>query len=88
MEVVMSQFEPMPTCPMAATCKGMMTKTYSGIWMMLPGLIFIVLGVLIILYPQILAWLIAMALIVMGIVMLLAVNFMRNIGKSLHSKVG
>jgi uncharacterized membrane protein HdeD (DUF308 family) len=32
-------------------------------------------------YPQILVWLVAIALIVMGIAMLMMVNFMRNIGK-------
>jgi cytochrome c biogenesis protein CcdA len=49
--------------------------------MMIPGILFIALGVFIILYPQILAWLIAIALIVMGIVMLMMINFMRGIGK-------
>jgi uncharacterized membrane protein HdeD (DUF308 family) len=43
--------------------------------------LFIALGVLIILYPQILAWLIAIALIVMGIAALIMTNFMRGIGK-------
>jgi cytochrome c biogenesis protein CcdA len=49
--------------------------------MMIPGILFIALGVFIILYPQILAWLIAIALIVMGIAMLMMINFMRGIGK-------
>ena len=69
---------------MAETCKGMMDKPGSKLWMMLPGVLFIVLGVIIILYPQILAWLIAIALIVMGIAMLVMVNFMRGIGKRLQ----
>jgi uncharacterized membrane protein HdeD (DUF308 family) len=66
---------------MAETCKGMMKKPGSGLWMMIPGILFIALGVFIILYPQILAWLIAIALIVMGIAMLMMINFMRGIGK-------
>ncbi len=76
----------MPTCPMAATCKGMMEKPGSSLWMIIPGLIFVALGVTIILYPQILVWLVAIALIVMGFAMLMMVNFMRNFGKRIHNK--
>ena len=84
----MTQGTPMPTCPMAETCKGMMEKPGSSFWMIIPGLIFIVLGVLIILYPQILAWLVAIALIVMGVAMLMMVNFMRGIGKRVQNRPG
>jgi uncharacterized membrane protein HdeD (DUF308 family) len=66
---------------MAETCKGMMEKPGSGLWMMIPGILFIALGILIILYPQILAWLIAIAFVVMGIAILMGTNFMRGIGK-------
>jgi len=79
---------PMPTCPMAETCKGMIDKPGSGLWMSIPGIIFIILGVAIIVYPQILAWLVAIALIVMGFAMLMMVNFMRGIGKRMHSRSG
>ena len=51
----MVETTPMPMCPMAETCKGMMKKPGSGLWMMIPGILFIALGVFIILYPQILA---------------------------------
>lgn len=71
----------MPMCPMAETCKGMMDKPGYGLWMMLPGVALIAVGVLIILYPQILAWLVAAALICMGIGMLMMMNFMRSIGR-------
>ena len=80
----MAQAGPMPMCPMAETCKGMMEKPGSGLWMMIPGILFIALGVLIILYPQILAWLIAIALVVMGIAMLMMTKFMRGIGKRIQ----
>jgi uncharacterized membrane protein HdeD (DUF308 family) len=66
---------------MAETCKGMMKKPGSGFWMAIPGVAFIILGVTIIVYPQILVWLVAIALIVMGVAMLMMVNYMRNIGK-------
>jgi uncharacterized membrane protein HdeD (DUF308 family) len=59
----------------------MMEKPGSGLWMMIPGILFIALGILIILYPQILAWLIAIAFVVMGIAILMMTNFMRGIGK-------
>lgn len=77
----MEETGPMSSCPMAETCKGMMRTPGSGIWMIMPGLIFIGLGVAIILYPQILVWLVAIALIGMGIAMLMMANFMRGIGK-------
>ena len=73
--------EPMQMCPMAETCKGMMEKPGSSLWMIAPGIIFIVLGVAIIVYPQILAWIVAIAMIVMGVGMLIMVNFMRGIGR-------
>ncbi len=81
----MAETVPMLTCPMAETCKGMMEKPGSGFWMIIPGVVFIILGVTIIMYPQILVWLVAIALIVMGIAMLMMVNFMRNIGKRLQN---
>lgn len=77
----MAEITAMPTCPMAETCKGMMEKPGSGFWMIVPGLIFVALGVGIILYPKILVWLVAIALIAMGIAMLFMANFMRGIGK-------
>jgi len=75
---------PMQMCPMAETCKGMMEKPGSSSWMLVPGLISILLGVAIIVFPQILAWLVAIALIVMGIAMLMMVNFLRGIGRKLQ----
>ena len=70
---------------MAETCKGMMDKPGSGLWMIIPGVVFIILGVTIIIYPQVLVWLVAIALIVMGVGMLMMVNFMRNVGKRLRN---
>jgi len=80
----MVETTPMSMCPMAEACKGMMEKPGSGLWMLIPGILFIALGVLIIFYPQILAWLIAIALIVMGVATLVMTNFMRGIGKRFH----
>ena len=69
---------------MAETCKGMMEKPGSGLWTMIPGTLFIALGVLIILYPHILAWFVAIALVAMGIAMLMMTKFMRGIGKRIQ----
>ena len=76
----------MPTCPMAAMCKGMMERRRSGIWMILPGLLFIALGVAIILYPKLLLWLVAIMLIAMGVGMLMMANFMQGIGKRMEHR--
>ena len=84
----MTDMAPMPMCPMAETCRGMMEKPSSGFWMIIPGIVFIALGALIILYPQILAWLVAIAMIVMGIAMLMMISFMRGIGKRMHKSSG
>lgn len=79
---------PMQMCPMAETCRGMMDKPGSGFWMVVPGLLFIILGMTIIVYPQILAWLVAVALILMGIAMLMMAHFMRGIGTRFQDKSG
>jgi hypothetical protein len=46
---------------------------------MLPGGILIIIGILILMKPQILFWLVAGASILMGVIMLLFANFMRKI---------
>ena len=70
----MAQAAPMPMCPMAETCKGMMEKPLSGLVMMIPGIVFIALGVLIIVWPSVLPWLVATASILAGGAMLLIAN--------------
>ena len=80
-DLTMSETVPMQMCPLAETCKGMIEKPGASYWMIVPAIVLIALGVTIIVYPQILAWLAAVALIVMGVAMLMMVNFMRGIGK-------
>ena len=53
--------------------------------MMIPGIIFIAMGILIIFFPQILAWLVAIVLILIGIAMLVMINFMRGIGRRIQN---
>jgi uncharacterized membrane protein HdeD (DUF308 family) len=79
----MAQATPMPMCPMAETCRGMMEKRLSGL-VMIPGIMFIALGVLIVVWPAVLPWLVAAAFILAGSAMLLMVNFMRRVGARLR----
>jgi uncharacterized membrane protein HdeD (DUF308 family) len=85
MEAVMEQMNPMPMCPMAETCKGMMEKPRSGFMLLMPGLVLIILGVAVLIEPKILAWLVAISLIFMGIAMLMLARFMRNISGRFQS---
>ena len=75
----------MPMCPMAETCKGMMEKPLSGFVLIVPGIVLIILGVAVLIEPRILAWLVAVALIVMGIAMLILTKFIRKVGKQFQS---
>ena len=84
----MVETTPMPTCPMAETCKGMMEKPRSGFMLGIPGIVLIILGVAVLIEPQILAWFVAFALIVMGIAMLMLRRFMRKIGQRFQSGHG
>lgn len=79
--------EPMPMCPMAETCRGMMEKPSSGLMFTLPGIALILLGVAVIVEPRILGWLVAFALITMGGAILIMGRFMRGIGERFRSGV-
>ncbi len=84
----MAQAAPMPMCPMAETCKGMMERPLSGLMMVIPGIAFIALGVSIIIWPFVLPWLVAAACIVAGGAMLLMASFMRGVGARLRRAGG
>jgi hypothetical protein len=79
----MAQAAPMPMCPMAETCKGMMEKPLSVLVMAIPGIAFMALGVLIVVWPSVLPWLVAAACILAGGAMLLMARFMRGVGARL-----
>lgn len=68
----------MPMCPMAGMCKGMMQKPGSSLMLLMPGVVFIILGVVILIEPRVLLWLVALALIVMGVAILMFARFMRR----------
>jgi uncharacterized membrane protein HdeD (DUF308 family) len=81
----MAQAAPMPMCPMARTCQGMMEKPRIGLVMMIPGIVFIALGLVIIVWPSVLPWLAAAVCILAGGAMLVMANFMRGAGARLRS---
>ena len=58
----------------------MMEKPSSGFKFLLPGIMFIVLGVVLLIEPRILIWLVALAFIFMGVAMLMLAKFVRRIG--------
>jgi hypothetical protein len=60
-------------------------RPLSGLIMVVPGITFITLGVLIIVWPSILPWLVAAACIRAGGGMLLMANSMRGVGTRLRS---
>ena len=70
----------MPMCPMANTCKGMMEKPFSSVALIIPGLVFILLGIVTVLEPRILVWLIAAVFILFGLMLFVMANFVRKIG--------
>jgi hypothetical protein len=78
----------MPMCPMAETCRGMMEKPLSGLVIVIPGIAFVALGVLIIVWPPVLPWLVVAACILAGGAMLLMANFMRGVGARLRRAKG
>ena len=84
----MAQAAPMPMCPMAETCRGMMERPFFGVVMVIPGIAFIALGLLIIVWPPVLPWLVAAACILAGSGMLLMANFMRGVGTQLRRAAG
>lgn len=81
----MMETAPMPTCPMAETCKGMMEQRMSGLMLTLPGIAFILMGVAVLVEPRLLVWLVAIALLMVGIAMLTMAKFIRTIGEQFTS---
>ena len=75
----MSEPVPMPMCPMAETCKGMMEKPLSSFVLIVPALVLIALGVVVLVEPRILVWLVALALVAMGIAVLMLGRFLREV---------
>jgi uncharacterized membrane protein len=65
-------------CPMASMCQGMMKKRHSRLILLLPGLLFILLGIVILIEPKVLVWMIATIVIVLGFLFLMMGNFIHR----------
>jgi uncharacterized membrane protein HdeD (DUF308 family) len=65
-----------------------MEKPTSRFALIIPGVILIILGVTVLIEPRILAWLVAIALIVMGIAMLMLTRFVRRVGEQFKGNHG
>lgn len=76
----MTETAPMPMCPIAQTCKGMMERPFSRFTLIIPAVVFMALGIVIVLEPRILAWLIAIAFILVGIMFLIMASLIRKVG--------
>lgn len=82
MEKMKAGGDPMAMCPMAAMCKGMMAQKTAGFGflLMIPGALLVVLGVLVVIEPKILIWLVAATLVILGLGMIMIVNSLRRLG--------
>lgn len=72
---------PMSMCPMAESCKRVMRGRHSSFSVWLPGLVFVALGVIIVLEPRILAWVIAAGFVLFGVMLWVMAGFIRRIGR-------
>jgi hypothetical protein len=76
----------MPMCPLAETCRGIMEKPTSGIALVILGAVFVALGIAIVFEPRIAAWLIAIALILLGAMLLFVSSVVRKAGAQFRSE--
>ena len=80
----MAEHTPMPMCPMAATCESMMNKPMSGTLFLIPGILLIALGLAVLVEPRILVWLVGLAFIAMGCMVLVGSRFMRSFSERMQ----
>jgi len=70
-------------CPMAAMWKGMNAKRGSRFFLLIPGILLLLIGVGILVNPEILVWLIAGVFLLIGIVVLaMAIAAIRFVGRA------
>ena len=71
-------FEPRGMCPMAGMCAGMMKPGASSGWLLLlPGALLVAVGLLVILVPKVIVWLLGGGAIFMGVMLLFMASRMR-----------
>ena len=88
-EEMMGGMKPMEMCPMAGMCKGMTGKKGMGSsWLLLlPGVLLVARGLLVILVPNILVWLVGVTSIFLGVMFFFIANGIRKFaaGMGKHS---
>jgi hypothetical protein len=82
----MIEATPLPTCPMAETCKGMMAKPFSRVMLFIPGLLLVALGILIVIEPRILVWIVAVVFVLLGGMMIMMAKLIRGISANFGPK--
>ena len=68
-----------PTCPMASMCSGLVEKSPNRFLLMLPGAVLILIGVALLLQPQVLVWLVAAGAFLVGCAMLVMANLVHRL---------
>jgi hypothetical protein len=79
---------PMESCPMSAMFKKTAGNRGFGLLAMIPGLLFVLGGLAIIIEPQILVWLMAAASILVGIGLLAGASFLRKLAAGFQGSTG
>ena len=78
-ETVGTESDPIGMCPMAGMCKGMTRNGAWGGWLLLlPGAFLVTFGLLVVLVPEVLAWLLGGLAIFMGFLFLVMGNRIRR----------
>ena len=81
----MAEHTSMPVCPMAETCSRLTSKRISGALFLVPGVVLIALGLAVLIEPRILVWLVGLAFIAMGCMVLMCSRFMRGFSERMQS---
>jgi len=71
---------PEAMCPMASMCGGIFKRSSSRFLLMVPGVLLVLIGIAIVIQPQVLVWLAAAVAILLGAVMLVMANLMYRFG--------
>lgn len=79
-ETLGPESDPMGGCPMVGMCKGMTRNgAWSGWLLLLPGAFLVAFGLLVVLVPEVLAWLLGSLAILMGFLFLVMGSRMRRL---------
>ena len=75
----MAQGASTPVCPMARYCRGMMESSLPPVMLTIAGSILLASGVLIVLWPAVLPWLVAAMVISVGAGMVMMAQMFRRL---------